>query len=375
MAKKYFHKLDVIRGIAILGVFLFHSYVQVFDADNFNWQLIQTAFVERQPLAFYAFYIFSYGWVGVSIFFVLSGFGNHWSYLNARAFSLTGFWQRRFWRIYPPYLLALLYFAFLHDGGALESRGIQDLTAHLFLVHNFSEGFVFGFNNSFWSIAVEAQFYLLYPLLLCVRSFAGMRRTLLGTFLLSIALKVLAVVVWGDRAFESFAIFEFTLISWVDWVLGAYLAERYYSEKPAFPVGNAGLLGLFIVFIGFTSFKVTFPLASAVAALIAAVLLERYIRSDYTLPPFLAGWLMPLGLCSYSFYLWHEPFVWKTLVFFQQMGFPNNKLLMLSVGNVLVFGIFFAASWCLYQTVESWSSLLGKSLSKVGTQKSIKSNS
>lgn len=365
MSKKYLFKLDAVRGIAILGVFLFHSYTQIFDIGNFNWEFIKAASTEKQSLALYLFYIFSYGWVGVPIFFVLSGFVNHWSYLNANNFSLPNFFVRRFWRIYPPYLAALLYFAFFYNGGLIQTQGIYDFIAHLFLVHNFNENHVFGFNNSFWSIAVEVQFYLLYPFILYARSFAGMKRTLLLVFMLSVLMRGLAVSVLGASVLDNFFIVEFTLMSWFHWVLGAYLAEQYYNGKPAFRINTFGIIGLVAVFLTFSSFQATFSLSSSIAALITAVLIERYIASDYSLPFFLSSWLSPLGLCSYSFYLWHEPFVSRALSFLQQRGLPNHPLISLTIGNAVIFVLFFLVSWILYRTIENGGVSCGKQLRKM----------
>ena len=362
MRKPYLSKLDAVRGIAILGVFLFHSYVQMFDVANFNWEFIQAGLTTDQGLTFYLFYLFSYGWVGVPIFFVLSGFVNHWSFLNASSFNTSKFFVRRFWRIYPPYLAALLYFAFLYNGGLIQTQGIQDFVAHLFLVHNFNDDYLFGFNNSFWSIAVEVQFYLLYPLVLYLRRQIGIKQTLLSVFALSILIRVFAMLTLGEPVLDSFLISEFTLVSWFHWILGAYLAEQYHSEKPAFQISSARTLGLVAVFITFSAFRVTFPLSSSLAALITAILLERYITSDYSLPTFLSVWLTPLGLCSYSFYLWHEPFLNKTLLFLQRAGLPNHPFVSLTLGNLIIFGLFFSASWILYKTIENWGVVFGKQL-------------
>lgn len=365
MHKKYLSKLDAVRGIAILSVFLFHLYTRVFDIGNFNWQFVEAALSKQQGLTLYIFYIFSYGWIGVPIFFVLSGFVNHWSYLNASNFRISNFFVRRFWRIYPPYLIALLYFAFSYNGGLIQTQGLQDFIAHLLLVHNLNEDHIFGFNNSFWSIAVEVQFYLLYPLILYARSFVGIKRTLLLAFMLSVSVRVLAVSILGIIASDNFFVSEFTLISWFHWVLGAYLAEQYYNGRPAFRINTFGTVGLIAVFIVFSSLKVTFPLSSSMAAFITAILIEKYITSDYSLPFFLSSWLSPLGLCSYSFYLWHEPFVGRTLRFLQRLGLSSHPFISLTVGSFMIFVLFFLASWILYKTIENWGVICGKQLRKL----------
>lgn len=360
----YLTKLDAVRGIAILGVFLFHFYTHYFDPGNFNWQSIELLLSSDQHLAFSVFYLFSYGWVGVPIFFVLSGFVNHWSYLNTAKFDTRSFFWRRFWRIYPPYLLALCYFAFLHRQRLSGLDEIRDFLAHVFLVHNFSGDYIFGFNNSFWSIAVEAQFYLLYPLVLYLRSWVGLRRTLMLAIVLSLTLKSLVIANLGIEALNNFAISEFTLMTWFQWILGAYLAEQYFLGKSAFPASQAKLFGLIGIFFASTLFQITFNLASSLAALIAAISLEAYINTSFKFPQSILVWLTPLGLCSYSFYLWHEPFVGRTLRFLGSKGLPDNPSIIMTLGILVTFCLFFSLSWLLYQTVEKWSALAGKYLWK-----------
>lgn len=140
--------LDLLRAIAIVWVMIFHSYI-VGGWGHF-------AGVE------------SYGWIGVDLFFVLSGYliGSQWLQPLAenQAPSLLDFYVRRALRILPAYLVVVtLYFAL---PSVREAPGIQPLwqfltfTVNLLIDarHNLAFSHV-------WSLCVEEHFYLLFPLL------------------------------------------------------------------------------------------------------------------------------------------------------------------------------------------------------------------
>jgi len=101
--------LDGIRGIAILGVFFFHSLHATFGFDNLKWNGIYRDFNVLD--SFLALYPFTYGGAGVAIFFVVSGFCIHLRHQRSKDGDWLSFANRRFFRIYPPYLLALLFFS------------------------------------------------------------------------------------------------------------------------------------------------------------------------------------------------------------------------------------------------------------------------
>src|SRR5262249_45093449 len=134
--------------------------------------------------------LFSMGSLGVPMFFVLSGFLIHYTFSRSSNQNTLGFLVRRFGRIYPPYLAALLVFSVAY-GFFWTAGGRGQVLSHAFLVHNFSDRNFFSINGSFWSLAHEAQFYLLYPLLLGVRRAIGMPALVWG----SLAAK-LGIGVW-----------------------------------------------------------------------------------------------------------------------------------------------------------------------------------
>ena len=101
--------LDVLRGVAILWVFLAHSTGISYALPPWGKGWVREFAGTALPALMYPL---TYGTAGVAIFFVVSGFCIHLSYLRGRPGDWRGFFVRRFFRIYPPYLVALAWFAF-----------------------------------------------------------------------------------------------------------------------------------------------------------------------------------------------------------------------------------------------------------------------
>src|SRR5688572_12946641 len=98
--------IDYIRGFAILGVFVFHG-LTVDDRLLFSgWTRDFSNSYKNLLLPF------NLGWLGVAVFFVVSGFCIHISF-QQQGRNWRGFLIRRFFRLFPPYLVALLFLAFV----------------------------------------------------------------------------------------------------------------------------------------------------------------------------------------------------------------------------------------------------------------------
>lgn len=157
--------IDYIRGFASLAVFLFHVVGLVFGFDKLPWNGWCRNF--WAPTSFLLLYPLTYGSYGVAIFFVVSGFCIHLSFLSNPKKCWINFAERRFFRIYPPYLFAFLLFFFVWPWGNFSDfseERIGQFVTHLLAIHNIDERYFFGVNPSFWSIAVELQLYAIYPL-------------------------------------------------------------------------------------------------------------------------------------------------------------------------------------------------------------------
>ena len=315
-SKQHILFLDHIRGIAILVVFFFHCLGTSFGRDQLPWGRTFRDFStsDSVPASFLALLPVTFGWAGVAVFFVISGFCIHLSHVRSSAGDWGGFFIRRFFRIYPPYLLALLFFAFVFTGSRLSLHSVSDigqLGSHLLLVHNGNDQWFFGINPSFWSIAVEAQLYLIYPLLLVFTGRLGWRRTLIVLGALEILLRGamgFAPLLTGSEIPRWIATSPFTY--WFSWAIGAALAEAWMEKRPL-PFRSLPILPLLVLGVGTYFVKTLAPFSFMFFALATTALTAQFLSRPEPLKLDGVFWnhLRILGIWSYSFYLLHQPMV------------------------------------------------------------------
>lgn len=148
--------LDPIRGFAALTVLVYHC------IEHFGWK----SFPAGWPLVW-----FKYGWMGVDIFFVLSGLViglSTFSRINKGEVGwnlFRNFMRRRLARILPLYFLTLIAFILLVGGRPWDFDLAKDFAAHFILIHNIFGQYHGSINGTNWSVGVELQFYLLFILL------------------------------------------------------------------------------------------------------------------------------------------------------------------------------------------------------------------
>ena len=160
--KKNYPELDLLRSVAIALVMLVHFSRRVYILPSDSW------------LGHFA----SWGWNGVGIFFVLSGFligGQIIEETRRGDFSFKKFYIKRFFRIFPPYyfsllVVSILFFTSLADTNAVGSHTntkilLTDLTYHIFYLQNYISLHSFQ-SGLYWSLAIEEQFYILIPFVL-----------------------------------------------------------------------------------------------------------------------------------------------------------------------------------------------------------------
>lgn len=325
--------LDSIRGIAISAVFLFHALGATFSRTHLQWNGLWRDFTASE--SFLSLLPITYGGYGVAVFFAISGFCIHLSHQRSANQSWGVFFCRRFFRIYPPYLAALCLFFFFWPFGYFPQdpypKGPQ-FFLHLFLVHNFTAETFYGINQSFWSIAVEAQLYIIYPLLLLgVRSW-GWSKMLAAAAALEVGLRL-----FGPIANLPHMITTSPFAYWFSWSIGAHLAETFRQNKPS-PLAWIRFDFVLVVALFLPFFQPLHALAFPAFALLSAVAMERLISRRWDAP---AGiiWrhLAFLGVVSYSFYLFHQP----------MMGLTTGALLHVLPGLTLPGGLryFICLGW------------------------------
>jgi len=330
--------LDYVRGAAILSVFLFHSLDWAFHYSSLPWHGWFRDF--SAPNSFLILLPVSLGWAGVAIFFVVSGFCIHFSF-HQHDRDWRSFFVRRFFRIYPPYFFAVLLCGiFIHVshavivGGTFVHAGRMDfsfrpdwyqLIAHLLLIHNFDPYSYFGISSSFWSIAVEIQLYLLYPVLLMLVSKYGWRRALIlvaGCEILIRSIQGTINVIYGTGGAEELGgqqsfprIFYFFVASplayWCSWTLGVFIADAFL-QKRALPLAKSSLSLWLVLAVGSYFVKPLEPFCFLLFAVLTATAIGKLLsgaRPAILIPDICLKHLRLTGIWSYSIYLLHQPMI------------------------------------------------------------------
>jgi peptidoglycan/LPS O-acetylase OafA/YrhL len=361
--------LDYIRGIAIIAVLLFHTLSTAYGYGELPWKGWFRDF--SVPISFLCFLPFSFGQAGVAIFFVVSGFCIHASF-QQQGRRWGGFFIRRFFRIYPPYLAALIFFALLLPESArlnFHSRHAwMQLLTHLFLIHNCHPLTFTGINGSFWSLAVEAQLYLLYPALLVLVAKLGWRRTMVilaGCELLIRGMDGMVTTLGATNTVGGHISWLFAtspLGYWFSWALGAFIADAFLKNQPLPFIKTSPILWLALAIISYfvkplDSFR--FLLFAVVTAMVTSKLLSG-ARPEIKVPAFSLEILRQIGLWSYSIYLLHQPLL-RFYFFAILQVLPGNhdpllQLLLVAVTWLAV--IPFSILW--YKLFELPGIALGK---------------
>ena len=267
---------------------------------------------------------FAGGYVGVDVFFVISGYlitGIIYSEIRDGTFSLIRFYERRARRILPALLFVCLIsipFAWLW----MLPDELRDFAESLVAVSLFASNFLFWMESGYfdqaaglkpllhtWSLAIEEQFYLFFPLLLLL--FRRLRRSGVALLLITISASsfVLAEELSGSAPSTSFYLLPTRI-----WELGAgalvAITAPYWGKlrHPALEV-LAGLGLASILFAVFTfDESLPFPGAWALFPVLGTALVIVTAKSGTLVAKLLS--LRPLvgiGLISYSAYLWHQP--------------------------------------------------------------------
>ena len=299
---KYRKEIDGLRAVAVLPVVLFHA----------------------------GFEIFSGGFVGVDVFFVISGYlitTIILSEMERGTFSLLNFYERRARRILPALffvMFACLPFAWVW----LSPSDMEDFSQSLGAVSIFASNFLFWHEAGYWdaanelkpllhtwSLAVEEQYYILFPPFLIVM-WRYRKRWILGSFMAMAAVSLVASE-WGST---NIPVANFYLLPTRAWELaiGASIAFFFLYRKRQMGVFlsskiSAEVLGLVgIVMIGYSVFTldetVPFPGFHALVPTIGTGLVIVFSSAQTVVGRLLGmSLLVKTGLVSYSAYLWHYP--------------------------------------------------------------------
>lgn len=290
--------IDGLRGFAAFSVLLFH--IAYFG----NWT---TPLIDPLRL----------GYMGVELFFVLSGLCLALPYLRvgARPFVWRSYLQRRFRRIYPPYFLSVVLLIALYAGAGGKAwfvhSDFEPATVDLRTTLSALTFFAPKFNPPTWTLVIEARSYLAIPVLLYIqRRFGGLAA--LGTSLVVAVLTGLrpgpelgnGSILWRCAIYLPLfatgiyiaewlttgkipAIFRYWSLGIVSGIAGAFWLHRGVWEFPPPSLGRSLLIGLLC--------------SSAIVCILSKPWLRRVFE---------VRWLVGIGQFSYSLYLVHQPVIY-----------------------------------------------------------------
>ena len=324
---RYRPEIDGLRALAVLPVVLYHAALS-----------------------------FPGGYVGVDIFFVISGFlitTIIQKQLQQGTFSIRSFWERRIRRIFPALTVLVLFtiagsYYFLYPE-AFKDFG-KEVVAQATLVSNFyfaqQDGYFAAPSEFFpllhtWSLAVEEQFYFLFPfLLIFLYKRHGDNTRIILTYLTVIALISFSWSIYGVAHSPSNTFFLLPARAW-ELLCGSILA--IWKPRHSWPAILNEILSWFsIATILATLFLYTaetpFPGLAALPPCLAAGLIIFCNREQATSSAKLlsAKPVVYLGKISYSFYLWH----WPIIVF---ANYSSTDELSLTTKIFLVLASFLLA--------------------------------
>jgi len=367
---KHLSILDLLRGVAILVVFLFHCLGATFGMFQLPWgDFFRTLDCSK---SFLALSPLSYGYYGVAVFFAVSGYCIHQSHAKASKHCWGIFFKNRFFRIYPPYLISLFAFFFIWPTLNFNFSGERawQLVSHLFLVHNMNSRTLFGINPAFWTIALEVQLYAIYPLLLLfAKRFGWVAALLLAAFSEISIQSIVAFGLMSSAVLPPAALMYSPFAYWLSWSLGAYLADCHLNGRTSF-FSSTSFSPLLAVAVLCPLIKPTYPFAFLTFAFTTCVFLDKFIAQNKELPTSGAlGWLskhfQKLGILSYSYYLLHQPLVNQTKSIFYSIfqGVHIHPYVIFGF-SLLWYPVVYALALVFFRFVEKPCTQVGKALLK-----------
>ena len=325
MNVKYRPEIDGLRAIAVGFVILYHAQITILG---------------HQP--------FKGGFIGVDIFFVISGYLITSiilkELLTTETFSFINFYKRRARRILPVLLFVMVTsipFAWVY----LFPNAFIDFSKSILYSLGFSSNFYFHYSGQeygatngllkpflhTWSLSVEEQYYILFPILLLV-TFKYFKKYLIHILILGFVIS-LGLAEWTSRNYSSISFYFLHTRMW-ELLAGSILAyfeianghrTKHKILNQILPLTGLILIGYSILFF---DDKIYHPSFYTLSPIIGVCLIIWFSNKDEIITKILSTKLfVGIGLISYSLYLWHYPI----FAFFRVNQFTNNIINQLFV--------------------------------------------
>ena len=333
MKLTYRPEIDGLRAIAVGAVILYHAQITIFG---------------HQP--------FQGGFIGVDIFFVISGYLITSIILKelvtTGSFSFKYFYERRVRRILPALLFVMLVslpFAWMY----LLPSSFVDFSKSILYSLGFSSNFYFHYSGQeygaengllkpflhTWSLSVEEQYYILFPVVLLI-TFKYFTKYLIHLLILGFIIS-LGLADWGSRNYPSFNFYFLPTRGWVllaGSILAYFEITKYHRSKNKILNLILPTVGLFLIghSILFFNDKMFHPSFYTLSPIIGVCLIIWFSNKDELITRILSTKLfVGIGLISYSLYLWHYPIFAYARVSYFFDGSIFKKLLIAAIILIL----------------------------------------
>lgn len=323
MVIKYRPDIDGLRAIAVLAVLFFHAGLPFFEG----------------------------GYVGVDIFFVISGYlitSIILREIDQERFSILQFYERRFRRILPP-LIVVVFLTLIAGLYLLPSDGILGLGYSAITTALMSSNMLFYFESGYfggaaemkpllhtWSLAVEEQFYIFFPLILIFISRRN-KAHYLRYFLILGVLSLVACILLTQLK-PSAAFYWIPTRTW-ELLIGSLLALKVFPELSKSSSEAVSLTGAGLVLAAIFTYdaQTPFPGYTAILPTLGTGLI---IYAGGSQTPWVNRFLSVkpvvfIGLISYSLYLWH----WPIIVYTKIWNISHLDYLTISLMLLIIMGV------------------------------------
>ncbi len=353
--------IDGLRAMAMFMVFTFHVW-EFGDSPTLDVHLGSRSVSFGHLLGSFP--------TGVDLFMVLSGFCLFWPLVKSpkrlESWSTISYLKRRFHRIAPPYYAAIIFVSLLPNALVIVYRlagrpgnwqvfpSAWQFISHFLFIHTLFLRTWTGIEGAFWSLGLEMQFYIAFPLVVfCYRKYGV--RVMVGMVLISIVYRALAAYetrgVSGDL---PYLVTIFFLGRWMQFAAGmsaAWIVARYVSHGKTLSagIGSAMLLaavaGYLFAVSGVANIRAfaLLPITDLlVAAAFGAAIVALCASSSPVRKLFENRVITWLGYISYSVFLIHQNTVYYIGEFFKKVhpvSGPVRFAILETVGFVIIVGI------------------------------------
>ena len=315
----YRPEIDGLRALAVISVLLFHVGI-----DSFRG-----------------------GYVGVDVFFVISGFlitNIILTDVEKGTFKLYNFYQRRIRRIAPA-LIFVVIISIPFSWYILLPNDFKDFSQSLVAVSTFTSNILFWREVDYfetqaelkpllhtWSLAIEEQFYIIYPLILLFL-FKFNKNIIFSTLVILLMLSFFLCI--ETNYYNPKTSFYFIHTRAWELIMGCLLAfniQYKFIKKMSFRSNQLlSLAGLFLIFFSILQFdhKTSFPSWYTLLPTIGTLLILNCAVDNTIVKKILqTSFLVKIGLISYSAYLWHFPIIAYTKYFYVTEISDQHKLIL-----------------------------------------------